>query len=127
MTMLLSRGFSIALGCALGIASFAVVGRSRWHCLVITPRSARARSPASRPGPSWRFRFGTAWSSVIKGVGVVAGGPFWCAKADADDFMNGYTLPIMHATGSCMVGPPQDMDDYSPKPTPRRRLAISIR
>ena len=28
-------------------------------------------------------QFGTAWSSVIKGVGVVAGGPYWCAKADA--------------------------------------------
>ncbi|WP_315837900.1 extracellular catalytic domain type 2 short-chain-length polyhydroxyalkanoate depolymerase [Bradyrhizobium prioriisuperbiae] len=66
-------------------------------------------------GAFMAVQFGTAWSSVIKGVGVVAGGPFWCAKADADDFMNGYTLPIMHATGSCMVGPPRDMDDYLAK------------
>ena len=37
-------------------------------------------------GAFMAVQFGTAWSSVIKGVGVVAGGPFWCAKADADDF-----------------------------------------
>jgi len=32
-------------------------------------------------GAFMAVQFGTAWSSVIKGVGVVAGGPFWCAKA----------------------------------------------
>ena len=26
-------------------------------------------------------QFGAAWSSIIKGVGVVAGGPFYCAQA----------------------------------------------
>src|SRR5476651_1585051 len=56
-------------------------------------------------GAFMAVQFGTAWSSVIKGVGVVAGGPFWCAKADADDFINAFTLPIMTATGSCMSGP----------------------
>src|SRR3954453_23794543 len=30
-------------------------------------------------------QFATAWSSMIKGVGVVAGGPYWCARADAHD------------------------------------------
>src|SRR5829696_461204 len=60
-------------------------------------------------GAFMAVQFGTAWSSVIRGVGVVAGGPYWCAKADANDFMNGYTLPIMTATGSCMTGPPRDM------------------
>src|SRR5215203_36748 len=61
-------------------------------------------------GAFMAVQFGTAWSSVIKGVGVIAGGPYWCAKADANDFMNGYTLPIMAATGSCMTGPPRDMN-----------------
>ena len=61
-------------------------------------------------GAFMAVQFGTAWSSVIKGVGVVAGGPYWCAKADANDVINGYTLPIMTATGSCMVGPPRDMN-----------------
>jgi hypothetical protein len=60
-------------------------------------------------GAFMAVQFGTAWSSVIRGVGVVAGGPFWCAKADADDFINGYTLPMMNATGPCMAGPPADL------------------
>jgi hypothetical protein len=55
-------------------------------------------------------QFATAWSSVVKGVGVIAGGPFWCAKADADDFINGFTLPVMNATGPCMNGPPPDLE-----------------
>lgn len=61
-------------------------------------------------GAFMAVQFGTAWSSVIKGVGVIAGGPYWCAKADADDFINGFTLPIMTATGSCMKGPPPDLN-----------------
>src|SRR5882762_5074352 len=60
-------------------------------------------------GAFMAVQFGTAWSSVIKGVGVIAGGQYWCAQADADDFINGFTLPIMHATGSCMSGPPPDL------------------
>lgn len=60
-------------------------------------------------GAFMAVQFGTAWSSVIKGVGVIAGGQYWCAQADADDVMNGFTLPIMHATGSCMKGPPPDL------------------
>jgi hypothetical protein len=55
-------------------------------------------------GAFMAVQFATAWSSVIKGVGVVAGGPYWCAKADADDFINGYTLPIMTATGHACPG-----------------------
>ena len=32
-------------------------------------------------GAFMAVQFGTAWSSVIKGVGVVAGGRYWCAKS----------------------------------------------
>ena len=60
-------------------------------------------------GAFMAVQFATAWSSVIKGVGVVAGGPYWCAKADADDVINGFTLPIMNATGPCMAGPPTEL------------------
>jgi poly(3-hydroxybutyrate) depolymerase len=61
-------------------------------------------------------QFGTAWSSVIKGVGIVAGGPYWCAKADSDDFINGYTLPLMAAKGPCGTpGPPSAMSDFFAK------------
>ena len=66
-------------------------------------------------GAFMAVQFGTAWSSVIKGVGVIAGGPFWCAKADADDFINGFTLPILTATGSCMKGPPPDLNVFIAK------------
>ena len=66
-------------------------------------------------GAFMAVQFGTAWSSVIKGVGVIAGGPYWCAKADADDFINGFTLPIMTATGSCMKGPPSDLSVFIAK------------
>jgi poly(3-hydroxybutyrate) depolymerase len=59
-------------------------------------------------GAFMAVQFATAWSSVIKGAGVIAGGPYWCAKADADDIINGYTLPVLTATGPCMKGPPPD-------------------
>src|SRR5438132_10920351 len=61
-------------------------------------------------GAFMAVQFATAWSSVIKGLGVVAGGPFWCTQADAADIINGYTLPLLHATGSCMKGPPPDLN-----------------
>src|SRR4030081_1351652 len=61
-------------------------------------------------GAFMAVQFATAWSSVIKGVGVVAGGPFWCTQADAADIINGYTLPLLHAVGSCMKGPPPDLN-----------------
>jgi hypothetical protein len=53
-------------------------------------------------------QFATAWSSVIQGLGVVAGGPFWCAQAD--DFINDYALPVLNATGPCMIGPAPKLD-----------------
>jgi poly(3-hydroxybutyrate) depolymerase len=54
-------------------------------------------------------QFATAWSSVIKGVGVVAGGPFWCARAEADDFLNGFTLPLLIAETRCTNGTPANL------------------
>lgn len=95
-------------------------------CLVVVAGPAPAAEPEKLSGYNADIRessisgissgafmavqFGTAWSSVIKGVGAVAGGPYWCAKADANDIINGYTLPVMTATGSCMKGPPRDMN-----------------
>ena len=51
-------------------------------------------------------QFATAWSSVIKGVGIVAGGPFWCAQADANDAFDPFSSPFLNATGLCMSGQP---------------------
>src|SRR5882762_8556881 len=61
-------------------------------------------------GAFMAIQFATAWSSVIKGVGVVAGGPYWCAKADAYDAITWYWGPISRATGSCMKGPASDLN-----------------
>jgi hypothetical protein len=61
-------------------------------------------------GAFMAVQFGFAWSSIVKGVGVVAGGPFYCAQASAADFVNGYTLPVLTATGPCMKGPPPDLE-----------------
>src|ERR1700731_1486490 len=60
-------------------------------------------------GAFMAVQFGVAWSSIIKGVGVVAGGPSYCAQASAADFLNGFTLPLATATGPCMAGPPPDL------------------
>jgi len=61
-------------------------------------------------GAFMAVQFGTAWSSVIKGVGAIAGGPFWCAEADAEDFVTAYWGPILRATGLCMKGPASDLN-----------------
>src|ERR1700722_3873267 len=57
-------------------------------------------------GAFMAVQFGTAWSSVIRGVGVVAGGPYWCAEADIDDAVTLFSGPILRATGACMKGRP---------------------
>src|SRR5262245_17442985 len=55
-------------------------------------------------GAYMAVQFGFAWSSVITGVGVVAGGPFYCAQASAADLAS----PILNAIGPCMQGPIDD-------------------
>lgn len=50
-------------------------------------------------GAFMAVQFATAWSSIVKGVGAVAGGPFDCAEGSAAT-----------ALGSCMLGtPPTDL------------------
>ena len=77
-------------------------------------------------GAFMAVQFGTAWSSVIRGVGVVAGGPYWCAKAQ---WISSRLLVCrLNATGVCMSGPlagPQP--NSSPRPMPNRLPARSIR
>jgi poly(3-hydroxybutyrate) depolymerase len=63
-------------------------------------------------GAFMAVQFGTAWSSVIRGVGVVAGGPYWCAKASG---FFGYWLALSNATGACLSGPLSDLSDFFAK------------
>lgn len=55
-------------------------------------------------------QFGTAWSSIIRGVGIVAGGPDWCAEGTSLGEMLGNLPNIIRATWACMKGPPPDLD-----------------
>jgi hypothetical protein len=58
-------------------------------------------------GAFMAVQFATAWSSVIKGVGIVAGGPYWCAQTDG--FFS-YWSSVSNALGPCMQGPLPDLD-----------------
>jgi hypothetical protein len=59
-------------------------------------------------GAFMAVQFATAWSSVITGVGVVAGGPHWCAKADS---FFGFWTSLSNALGPCLSGP-LDVNDF---------------
>lgn len=63
-------------------------------------------------GAFMAVQFGTAWSSVIRGVGVIAGGPYWCAKGDG---FFGYWSAVRRATGVCMSGPLSDQSEFFAK------------
>jgi hypothetical protein len=109
------RGIVIVLGCAAFAAGPALaeppVALSGYNADI-----SQSSISGISSGEFMAVQFGTAWSSVIKGVGIVAGGPYWCAKADADDFINGYTLPLMTAKGPCGTpGPPSAMSDFFAK------------
>src|SRR4051812_999375 len=59
-------------------------------------------------------QFGTAWSSVIKGVGVIAGGPYYCAQANDLDFLSGGFL-LTATMASCMQGSWLDLHAFIQK------------
>ena len=61
-------------------------------------------------GAFMAVQFATVWSGTIKGVGVVAGGPYYCAQGTAIDGLTGNIGPILTATGPCMVGPPPALE-----------------
>ncbi len=60
-------------------------------------------------GAFMAVQFGVAWSSIVKGVGVIAGGPYYCAQGSAADGLLGNVGPALTATGPCMKGPPPDL------------------
>jgi poly(3-hydroxybutyrate) depolymerase len=60
-------------------------------------------------GAYMAVQFGVAWSSIVKGVGVIAGGPYYCAQASALDVLTDFTSPILIALGPCMDGPLPDL------------------
>jgi hypothetical protein len=61
-------------------------------------------------GAFMAVQFATSWSGIIKGVGIVAGGPYYCAQGTTIDGLSGNLGAILTATGPCMVGPPPALD-----------------
>ena len=61
-------------------------------------------------GAFMAVQFGVSWSSIVKGVGVIAGGPYYCAQGTATDGILGNLGPGWTATGPCMKGPPPDLE-----------------
>ena len=61
-------------------------------------------------GAFMAVQFGSAWSSVIKGVGIVAGGPYYCDLAGSEDILTAFMRPVGRALGACMKGPAADLD-----------------
>lgn len=61
-------------------------------------------------GAFMAVQFGVAWSSVIKGVGVVAGGPYYCSQGSLIETALTFGLgELLTATGPCMAGPLEDI------------------
>ena len=44
-------------------------------------------------GAFMAVQFGVSWSSIVKGVGVIAGGPYYCAQGTATDGILGNSAP----------------------------------
>ncbi|PPQ14270.1 hypothetical protein CV770_37920 [Bradyrhizobium sp. AC87j1] len=93
------KGLAILRQHAIGAICAAVVGMSPLSAEPLALRSYHAPIGESSisgisSGAFMAVQFGTAWSSIVKGVGVVAGGPYWCAEAK-----------MWRATGPCMKGP----------------------
>jgi len=61
-------------------------------------------------GAFMAVQFATSWSGIVKGVGIVAGGPYYCAQGTAIDGLSGNIGAILTATGPCMVGPPPALE-----------------
>src|SRR5436305_15277904 len=61
-------------------------------------------------GAFMAVQFGVSWSSIMKGVGVIAGGPYYCARGTATDGLLGNFGPDLRALGPCMKGPPPALE-----------------
>ena len=61
-------------------------------------------------GAFMAVQFATAWSDIVKGVGIIAGGPYCCAQATAVGGLTGDIGTILTTTRRCMVGPPPALE-----------------
>ena len=104
------RRTAIALGCAAWMTGPAWAEPAKLSGYNADIRESSISGISS--GGFMAVQFGTAWSSVISGVGVVAGGPYWCAQASG--FFT-YWFTLSRATGVCMSGPLSDLSEFFAK------------
>lgn len=110
MTVATLRRAVVALGCAAWMASPALAQPAKLSGYNADIRESSISGISS--GGFMAVQFGTAWSSVIRGVGVVAGGPYWCAKASS---WLSYWSALSNATGACLSGPLPDLGEFLAK------------
>ena len=104
------RRTAIVLGCVAWMAGPALAQPAKLSGYNADIRESSISGVSS--GAFMAVQFGTAWSSVIRGVGVVAGGPYWCAKAKS---WLSYWSALSNATGVCLSGPLSDLSEFFAK------------
>src|SRR5271165_3943205 len=103
--------FALAAAIAVATASATVVHAADGPALKSYNAAIKESSISGiSSGAFMAVQFGVAWSSIIKGVGVIAGGPYYCAQGNAIDGLSGNIGPALTATGPCMKGPPPALE-----------------
>lgn len=57
-------------------------------CLLVSSAHASLTVSGLSSGGYFAHQFHVAFSSVVSGAGILAGGPFWCAKGNVNDALN---------------------------------------
>src|SRR3954468_24592473 len=100
------RRTTAALACAVVVTAFPVQAEELKPLAGYNAAIGESSISGISSGAFMAVQFATAWSSLIKGVGIVAGGPYWCAKADS---AWGYWSSVSNAMGPCVKGPLGDL------------------
>lgn len=90
-----ARWRSLVLGAALAAATAASTGAAEPSLPAYNADIVQTSISGISSGAYMAVQFGTAWSSIIKGVGAIAGGPFGCSEGSASA-----------ALSTCMGGAP---------------------
>jgi len=70
-----------SFSCVRGLAGTSLGTKRRTAIVAYNADIKESSISGTRRAPLWPSSFGVSWSSIIKGVGVIAGGPFYCAQA----------------------------------------------
>jgi poly(3-hydroxybutyrate) depolymerase len=90
-----ARWRSCALGLALSASAFVRPGIADTTLPAFNAPLTQTSISGISAGAFMAVQFGTAWSSIIKGVGAIAGGPFGCSEGSGSE-----------AQSTCMGGMP---------------------